>query len=464
MSATLMLDPNYINLHALLHRYFTGSYAVFAEVLNLPAKKAETVCQDSIDIVLVSLISEAQAESSFGGLPTTPSPVAFVASTLSTYPTLPLTQILGKNLDMAIHHLMEKYTLTKAVAEKTLSLLGTLCVYYVDRLSKDGRLSDEQQRLWLGLQTVFLPKKTQAIVKAMKLVLTPPHLKTDNDSKKDKLKFEQKRIKIPNWRWLVTLALTIQREEPLELVRDGRIDFTPQFDYSPAPTAKPEFDGVRYAWFGVGALMVAVVGILAVKVFSPSAPVVQETAVKTTQKPVIQDVAIVRVDDKADKKLDNPPKSDNASTSSQTASTQKSATDNSANKVEMDTAGAKTTAENTVNDKAVVAKTDQAKTNKTTTNQQTNKATTDKATTTVADKVTAKKDEPTKTDTRADTKSTDKSSKTTDKSVDKTVVKAQETTKSTQKDTQATSNQPAKPVGLSREGATNYTLGDFLNK
>lgn len=454
MSATLMLDPNYINLHTLLHRYFTGSYAVFADVLSLPAKKVEVVCQDSIDIVLVSLISEAQAESSFGELPAAPSPVAFVASTVNAYPTLPLTKILGKNLDMATHYLMEKHTLTKATADKILSLVGTLCVYYVDRLSKDGRLNDEEQRLWLGLQTVFLPKKTQAIVKAMKLVLTPLHLKSDNDPKKDKLKFEQKRIKIPNWRWLVTLALTIQREEPLELAKDGRIDFTPQFDYSLAPTAKPEFDGVRYAWFGVGALMVAVVGILAVKVLSPSAPVVQETAVKTTQKPVIQDVAIVRVDDKADKKLDNPPKSANASSapSNQTTSTQKSVTDNSANKAGTDTTGAKTTTEKTVKDKAIVAKTD-----KTTTDQQTNKATTDKVTTKVADKATAKKDEPAKTDTKANAKSTNSSDKMVNKPADKTVAKAQEATKST-------NNQPAKPVGLSREGATNYTLGDFLNK
>lgn len=297
MSATLLLDPNYINLHALLHRYFAESHAVFAEFLALPDRQAKEMSKDGVDIVLLSLISQALAVSPIPSSPTTPPKVAFTSEQLAAYPSLPLGQVLGQNLEMAIHCLMARHTITKATAEKLLAPLATFCVHYIDRISHDGRLTAEQKRLWLGLQTRFLPKHTLTIAKSLGLVLVDIDVGSHAEFEQDKLQFDQKSYKLPNWRWLVTLALTLQREEPLVLTKGGVVDFAPQFDYALPPADKPAFDSTRYAWLGVGVLMVVVGGLLAVKIFSPAvpepAPVVQQV-----QKPVIKDVAIVRVDDK----------------------------------------------------------------------------------------------------------------------------------------------------------------------
>lgn len=300
MSTTITLDAHYINLHALLHRYFAGSYAVFADFLATPLLQAKNLCQDSIDLVLICLIEQALA----GKIPSIRvdkplQALRFDTHALSSMSVLPLSAILKEKAEPVLHYLAGKHRVDDAFAKKTLAIVATLCVHYVEKLTIDGQLSLKEKTAWLALQPLFLTE-LKPLGERLGVVLTSPYQdgRRFDDFALDKLSFDGT-YPIPNWRWLVTLVMTVQREDELLMQVGGVIDLSPKFLMAKQDTVRPR--DFRYG-FRLGAISVVVLLVLiAVSVVvwqampknTPPPP-----TPKSDSQPVL-DVAIVRVDDDA---------------------------------------------------------------------------------------------------------------------------------------------------------------------
>lgn len=459
MSATLTLDAHYINLHALLHRYFAESGAVFAEVLALTAKEADKLCQDSVDICILSFVSQSLAAADIATASFPPS-VIFNADNLATLPTLPLTDTLKQNTELGVHCLMERHKLTKTTAEQLLTLTATLCVHYIARLASDGRLTDEQKRLWLALQTHFLPKNTLTIAQTLGLVLTDINADNYPSFAHDKLKFDNK--KLPNWRWLITLALSVQREDSPQLKRGELMNFAPQFDYTPQAPSKKAVDGVWYAWLGVGVVMVGVLGVLGIKETRSSklSAMPDTSATVQVQKPVVQDVAIVRVDNKDKGEKDkgkqdkaNQDKGDKATKADKKPEPNQEANKKQADKKDTDKKSAKPVDKPLVDKpKAEQSKTDKPKTDK----PKSDKPNSDKPRTEKPKAEKSKTEQPKSADKPKTDKPTDKPK--SDKPKSQYTLALPKDDKSAKKDNAKKDDKPK----TDKKGDGNYTLGDYM--
>lgn len=322
MSTITTIDPNYINLHALLHRYFKGSYAIFADFLGVPILQAERLCQDSIDITLLCLIDDALT----GLHPErqkplkSPESVRLDTQILKTFTTLPLEDILRKNASKATSYLATAHRLDHKKAQDALALVASICVYYIDKLVFDAHLNSDEQKTWLGLQPAFVREPLADLAAVFDVNLNLPfHTHTTYQKKlgRDALLFDDTTYRVPSYRWLTALATLIKDGTDNTLGVGKMLNLTPL----PKTTDQPKRPLKPWHY----ALAVAVLlGVLAVfwavssdeEDTAPPAQTTNEPS-ETDSAPVIADVAIVRIDNDDTSAENSDTKDDNTDTSTE---------------------------------------------------------------------------------------------------------------------------------------------------
>lgn len=457
MSIIATIDPNYINLHALLHRYFANSHAVFADFLSLPVGQAKALCLDGVDVSLFCLISGALTN--HAKKPSKPpkplAPFRFDVDALRQLPVLSLEQTLGEMSAQAVGYLAKQHLLDEALVKKHLAAVATLCVHYIGKLSHNGQLSAVEQRAWLALQPIFVQEKFGVLATHFGVPFRSPYQdgQMSHAFDCDKLQFEGSQYAIPNWRWLMALVVAVQRESEDGLAIGKLIELAPTEERT-ATTKKGFGRGVGVGFGLAGAVIALGVGLWTYQSDKPSKeeahqthaiPMPSNAATGKKDSQPIPDVAIVRVrDDKADGKADKGEKvsaksldksaskpSDNKDKSSQKPS------DKSTNKS---------------NDKTTQAKASNASKSDKTSNSKAEKSST------------ATKSDSSKSQTAKTAKSTADTGK---KAVDK---KTNADKATTAKSTQNLGNQPVvkKPkseytLALPKDDDS-YVLGDYIDK
>ncbi|MDO4427426.1 MAG: hypothetical protein Q4B88_04785 [Moraxella sp.] len=302
MPTITTIDPNYINLHALLHRYFKGSYAIFADFLGVPILQAERLCQDSIDITLLCLINDALTGTHPERQKPLKSPEAVRLDTqiLKTFTTLPLEDILRKNTSKATSYLTTAHRLDPKKARDALALVASICVYYIDKLIFDAKLNQDEQKTWLGLQPAFVREPLADLAAIFDVNLNLPfHTHTTYQKKlgRDALLFDDTTYRIPSYRWLTALATLIKDGTDNTLGVGKMLNLTPlpkTIDTPKSPQKPWHYALAAAVFLGVLAIFLAI---------SSDEEDTSVTLTQTTQEPnetdsapVIPDVAIVRID------------------------------------------------------------------------------------------------------------------------------------------------------------------------
>ncbi len=336
-SQITLIDPRWINLHTLLGDYLSGSVALFADRFELSLPVANILVNDARDISVLCLIANITPPTPQNAKK--PSPKAHlkhqkilelsVLDTQTLDTLMPMLDSLGDKHSVATALLSKKYPhIHQRAIGDILAMVATISNYYADKLAYIGKLNHEEKATWLTLQWLFV-KDLYPLAQDLNITPTLPNLAySDYQSKlgKDAIIFDDSTYTVPSYRWLIEFAQYLQTLPPQTLLigktlGEIAIDDTPTTDTAETPQAQNKHgDGIfgKYLkkiglpWLIASVLILLIIAFSLWRVFKPTQDNTP-TPPPSNEPAVIQDVAIVRVDD--DKTQQSPtqenPKQDN---------------------------------------------------------------------------------------------------------------------------------------------------------
>lgn len=306
-----LIDPHNTDIRTLLRTYLKDLPIILAHHLHVSAVKARLAVRHAIDAVILGLYNHHE----------TPTPnvsllQAFAKPTrLDTLKKIPAEAIthdfFHRNEKDVVHTLSQATTLTASQSTITLGLVVALAKDHLGRIIEHTKLTDNEYRQWLDLQYFFvhadrLNWTIPSIPKPTNLTYNDYHTKL---GKQINQKFDDSTVKLPNYRWLLELANTINthRNYAITLGKSLSLFVSPKTTHT-ANKISTQFTQKKPLILLTACTLLVVLGMVAWWHIHQPKPTPTQA-----NEPIPQDVAIVRIHDENDPKDSTQKTPNNAS-------------------------------------------------------------------------------------------------------------------------------------------------------